>query len=321
MSEAPQQSRKRRRQPKQEQQQYYHQQQPLPPPPQMMNSEFVPNSAQMQQDLMTYQSWLKDQLQYTAFLQQNGPVAQYMKMQQHRHPQPHRQQQPHYSQNNGLQNRPQPYRGPPGRGGNKPPQRAGKPPQQQGSTRRHVATWTCYEPDGPPRTYFSLRPWKSQLQVLATCPDDQCSKVFRGRTLSAFLLHAPNALMPPDPESRYCEDCGGLIISELRHKQSRLHREAVEMDVSLICSRIRRDPAFASAVIAAARECIENTGVEESGHDDDGSSDEGNVEGGEDDDGPPPSKQPRPSGSKAADEFEFLEGDVFRRAPLQKKAN
>ncbi|KAK8772270.1 hypothetical protein V5799_024487 [Amblyomma americanum] len=299
----------------------------------MMNNELVPNSGQMQQDLMTYQSWLKEQLQYTAFLQQNGPVAQYMKIQQqqHRQQQHHRQQQPHYSQNNGLQNRP--YRGPqypPGRGGNKQ-QRAGRPPQQQqqqqqqAKTRRHVATWTCYEPDGPPRTYFSLRPWKSQLQVSANCPEDQCSKIFRGRTLTSFLQHAPNALMPPDPQSRYCEDCGGLIISELRHKQSRLHREAVEMDVSLICSRIRRDPAFASAVIAAARECIENTGCEESEHDDDNNStDEGgcvNVEGGEDDDGPPPSKQPRPSGSKAADEFEFLEGDVFRRAPLQKKAN
>lgn len=284
MSEA-QQQRKRRRQPKQAHEQQNNQR--------MNKTEMPPNSMQMQNDLMAYQAWLAEQLQYTAYLQQNGPVAQYMNLQQ-------RQPQPHCS--NGPQNRPRfnQNRGPEQQRG-KPQKPAVKP---NTPARRSVATWTCFEPDGPPRSYFSERPWKSQVRCSATCSEDQCPKIFRGRTVTAS---AP--AMPAPPESRCCDDCGGMIVHEAAHKRSRLHREAVELDVSLICSRIRRDPAFAAAVIAAARECVENTGVEDSGHEDD-----------DDEDGPP-GKRARQNPPAADDEFEFLEGDVFRRAPADKKAN
>lgn len=260
----------------------------------MNKTEMPANSMQMQNDLMAYQAWLAEQLQYTAYLQQNGPVAQYMNLQQ-------RQPQPHYS--NGPQNRPRfnQNRGPEQhRPGGKPQKAAAKP---NTPTRRHVATWTCFEPDGPPRSYFSERPWKSQVRCSATCSEDQCPKIFRGRTVTT-TTNAP--AMPAPPESRFCADCGGTVVNEVAHQRSRLHREAVELDVSLICSRIRRDPAFAAAVIAAARQCVESTGVEDSGPDDD---DEG------------PSKRARRGDPPAADEFEFLEGDVFRRAPADKKAN
>lgn len=236
MSEA--QQRKRRRQPKQVRQK-------------------PPNGVQLQNDLVAYQAWLAEQLQYTAYLQHNGPVAQYLR----RAPQ------------NGARREPS------------------KTPTAK--TQRTVATWTCFEPDGPPRCYFSDKRWKCQVRSSAKCADDQCPKIFRGRTVSAC---AP--AMPPPPDCRVCDDCGGTVVDEPSHRRSRLHREAVEMDVSLICSRIRRDPAFAAAVIAAARQCVENTGVEESAH---SSSDDGDDE--------VPAKRPN-----AADDFEFLEGDVFKPA-------
>uniref|UniRef100_A0A224YZX1 Uncharacterized protein n=1 Tax=Rhipicephalus zambeziensis TaxID=60191 RepID=A0A224YZX1_9ACAR len=239
MSEAQQkqqQQRKRKRQPKQVRQQ---QQQP-------------PNSMQLQNDLVAYQAWLAEQLQYTAYLQHNGPVAQYLR---------------------------------------RPTQTAArreptKTPPPAAKTQRTVATWTCFEPDGPPRCYFSDKRWKCQVRSSAKCAEDQCPRIFRGRTVSAG---AP--AMPPPPDCRVCDDCGGTVVDESSHRRSRLHREAVEMDVSLICARIRRDPAFAAAVIAAARQCVENTGVEESASSDD----------------EVPAKRP-------ADDFEFLEGDVFKPA-------
>lgn len=307
------QQRKRKRQPKQmrDQQNHQRQQQMLPP-------------AQLQNDLMQYQAWLAEQLQYTAYLQQNGPLAQYLRQPNQPNPQSFGVPNQTNPQNFGVPNQPNPqnfavsnqpnpqnFGGPNqrnrqnfGRPNQPKHQNFGRPNQQNAARKaqpnntaaaknqRTVATWTCYEPDGPPRAYFSDKRWKFQLRSIATLPD-QCPKIFRGRTMTAW---AP--AIPPQPETRYCDDCGGMVINEALHKRSRLHRESLEMDVSLICSRIRRDPAFAAAVIAAARQCVENTGIEESAHDDSSEDGEGL----------------RAKRAKTSDDFEFLEGDVFRPA-------
>lgn len=233
-----------------------------------MRQQKQPNSAQLQNDLVAYQAWLAEQLQYTAYLQHNGPVAQYLR------------QPPQVA--GARREAPKKKTVPP------PPQNTPPPAK----TQRTVATWTCFEPDGPPRCYFSDRRWKSQVRSSAKYAEHQCPRIFRGRTVTAS---AP--AIPPPPDSRSCEDCGGTVVDEPSHRRSRLHREAVEMDVSLICARIRRDPAFAAAVIAAARQCVERTGVEESSHSSSDNDDE------------VPSKRPN-----AEDDFEFLEGDVFKPA-------
>lgn len=213
-------------------------------------------------------------------------------------------------------------------------------PQAQTSfgRKRCVSTWTCYEPDGPPRSYVSDKKWSSQRKVRVTDAEGQCPYPFIGRTVSDFVLLGPQTVMPPEPQSRYCDVCGGLVLNELRHKESRKHREAVELDVALICARIRRDPAFAAAVISAARECIDTTGVAEADSDnsdmslvdeeDDDDYDDVDDDGGDkykDDDEPPPGKKgsekpsnQQPSGavaSSSTDDFGFLENEVFRRAP------
>lgn len=97
----------------------------------------------------------------------------------------------------------------------------------------------------------------------------------------------------------------------------------MEMDVELICSRIRRDPAFAAAVISAARDCVERTGLVGTAGDEDedeelGEDDMDEVEE-EDDVPPPPAKRQRVENQPSEDAFGFLEGEVFRREVVQKK--
>lgn len=219
-----------------------------------------------------------------------------------------------------------------------PPQRANQqePPMPRSTTKSHrsVAVWVNHETGQEPSLYCSVKPWKSQLRGRTTMPEHDVPIMFRGRTLTALRLREPEPLQPwapvECPEPRVCDVCGGTVLNEVVHNKSTLHREYEEMDVELICSRIRRDPAFAAAVIGAARECVESTGLVEPAGDEDNYEDEEEeeVEGvggncvGEDDEEDvkqPPVKQQRVESQPPPDAFGLLEGEVFRREVGKKR--
>lgn len=217
-----------------------------------------------------------------------------------------------------------------------PPQRANQHqqepprpfvPRSATKSQRSIAVWVNHETGQQPTLYCSVKPWKSQLQARTTMPEHDVPIMFRGRTLTALRLREPEPLQPwapaECPEPRVCDVCGGTVLNEVIHNKSQLHREYEQMDVELICSRIRRDPAFAAAVISAARECVESTGLVEPAEDEDDCADEEEeefegvgrncVEEDAEDVKPPPVKQQRVESRPPPDAFEFLEGEVFRR--------
>lgn len=202
------------------------------------------------------------------------------------------------------------------------------PSLPQKKPQRSASVWVNHEPGHLPALYCSVKPWRSQLLIETILPEHDVPALFRGRTLSALRLREPNPLPPSFPadcpEPRSCDVCGGTIINEVVHNKSKLHRESLEMDVELICSRIRRDPAFAAAVISAARDCVERTGLVGTAGDEDEDEEVGEnyMDEAEEEDyvqPPPPAKRQRVENRPSEDAFGFLENDVFRREEVQKK--
>lgn len=97
---------------------------------------------------------------------------------------------------------------------------------------KSVACWTFQHGTEEPRCFFSNTKWPKQRRVVRGLPDDKIPTLFRGRTVTVMDRLAEGACVEPAEDAVYCKVCGGLVIVQERHEESRLHQSRLRPDFS-----------------------------------------------------------------------------------------